>query len=153
MKCDFCGSDILSGINNCPACGAPVTAKSTAAFAKADNSVPAAAPEINTCNSSAAPEANSNNSSYSFDRQIRCTSCGAALPAGTRFCPECGCSLCGLSQEEQVQKQQKKDAFWNDIETEAEEQRKSRRKSSIISWILHLAGLAVVIYLINYIAN
>ena len=81
---------------------------------------------------------------------VRCPGCGATLSADVRFCPQCGTGIYGPSEEEKGRLQQEKDIFWNDVSTKAEEQEKKRKKARTIGWILKLAGLVAVAFLIRY---
>ena len=81
---------------------------------------------------------------------VRCPSCGATLPVDTLFCTQCGTRLNGSSEEEKSQMQQEKDAFWNDVASEAKKLDRKRKKVRIVGWIVKLAGLVAVALLIRY---
>jgi predicted amidophosphoribosyltransferase len=74
-RCPDCRAELQPGWIACPKCGRSLTATDAAAAgAAAPKPPPAATPTPSPAASDAA----------------RCTGCGAALPAGARFCTTCG---------------------------------------------------------------
>lgn len=87
-RCPDCRAPLQAGWIACPKCGRSLTAADTSTAARAvklPSTTPTTPPQ--DPRSPAPPQADPAPSPPAADR---CSGCGAALPAGARFCTECG---------------------------------------------------------------